>query len=133
MSAGDYLRFLRAVKGGPTPWEVETATGVAAGDYRQIEQRYRSFGDEQDLTRLAPYFGVAPEDLIERHGWSRKDFSATLVEVQEADREIRFQLRNGEAIEGKVAWSDLGAAMLTLKDGQQIVIQRHFVDRWELL
>jgi hypothetical protein len=42
MSTSDYLRYLRAVKGGPTPQDIETATGVPAGAYRQIEQRYRA-------------------------------------------------------------------------------------------
>lgn len=133
MSTGDYVRYLRAVKGGPTPQDIESATGVTAGAYRQIEQRYRAIGSEEELGRLAEYFGVPVEELTNRSEWTRKALSAALVEARELDAPIRLEMRNGHAITGKVGWSDLGAALIQLEDGSEIVVQRHIVDRWQLL
>lgn len=130
MSTGDYVRYLRAVKGGPTPIDIQEATGVTSGLYRQLEQRYRQVGAEEDLKKLAEYFGVPAADLIERAPWTRKALSAALVEAREAQRPIRITLRNGESITGDVKWSDLGAALIVSADGREIVVQRHFVDRW---
>ena len=133
MSAGDYLRYLRAVKGGPTPQDIEQATGVAAGAYRQIEQRYRAMGTEEELASLAAYFEVPAEELTGRVEWTRKALSAALVEAVEMDAPIRLELRSGHQWTGKVQWSDLGAALLQLEDGQEVVVQRHMVDRWQII
>lgn len=132
MSTGDYVRYLRATKGGPTPHDIQEATGITAGLYRQLEQRYREVGDEEDLTKLAEYFGVPAAELIERSAWTRKALSEALVNARETQRSIRIELRNGEAIVGSVKWSDLGATLIIAEDGREIVIQRHFVDRWQL-
>lgn len=131
MSLGDYLRYLRALKGGPTPWDIQEATGVPSGLYRQMEQRYRAVGDEETLVKLAAYFEVPVEELRWRYDWPRKSLSAALVEAQEEGRPIRLHLRTGESFEGRVEWWDLGATLLTLADGEQVVIQRHVVETWE--
>jgi len=133
MSTGDYLRYLRAVKGGPTPQHIEEATGVKAGDYRQIEQRYRAMGSEEELAKLAAYYEVPVEEMTSRVEWTRKALSAALVEAVEQDAPIRLELRNGHAVTGKVQWSDLGAALLLNDAGQEIVVQRHTVDRWQIV
>lgn len=132
MSTGDYLRYLRAAKGGPTPQDIEQATGVAAGTYRQIEQRYRAMGSEEELASLAAYFGVPVEELTGRSEWTRKALSAALVEAAEMDAPIQLELRGGSTLTGKIQWSDLGAALLKLEDGQEIVVQRHMVERWQI-
>lgn len=131
MSLADYLRILRAMKGGPTPWEIEEATGVPSGLYRQMEQRYRAVGDEETLLKLAAYFEVPVEELRWRYDWPRKALSKALVEAQEEGRPIRLHLRTGESFEGRVEWWDLGATLLTLADGEQVVVQRHVVETWE--
>ena len=133
MSTGDYVRQLRAVKGGPTPLEIEQAAGLTPGTYRQLEQRYRAVGGEEDLAKLAEFFQVPVDELTSRQKWTRKDLSAALVEAQEQDRMIRLELRTGDTLAGKVTWSDLGAALLQLDDGRELVVQRHIVDRWELV
>ena len=130
MSTGDYVRYLRAAKGGPTPLDIQEATGITAGVYRQLEQRYRQVGEGEDLTKLAEYFGVPAEELIERAPWTRKALSAALVEAREGQQPIRLTLRDGKTVVGNVKWSDLGAALLVLEDGRELVVQRHFVDRW---
>lgn len=132
MSANDYLRYLRAVKGGPTPQDIEAATGVGAGAYRQIEQRYRAQGTEEELASLAAYFEAPIEELTSRVEWTRKALSAALVEAVEQDAPIQLALRSGQTLTGKVQWSDLGAALLQLEDGQEVVVQRHMVDRWQI-
>lgn len=133
MSTGDYLRYLRARKGGPTPWQIEEATGIPSNTYRQMEQRYRAVGAPEELEKLAEYFGVASKELGDRHAWTRKELSAVLVEAQEENQPLRLYLRSGERITGQVIWSDLGAALLKTKDGVDKVIQRHFIDQWEFL
>ncbi|HRX04259.1 MAG: helix-turn-helix transcriptional regulator [Anaerolineae bacterium] len=133
MSTGDYVRYLRAVKGGPTPHDIQEATGITAGMYRQLEQRYREVGDEEELTKLAEYFGVPAEDLIKRSPWTRKALSEVLVNARESQQSISIELRNGETIVGSVGWSDLGAALILSDDRREIVVQRHFIDRWQLV
>lgn len=132
MSTGDYVRQLRAVKGGPTPLEIEEAAGLTPGTYRQLEQRYRTVGSADDLAKLAEYFQVPVDELSSRQVWSRKDLSAALVEANEQNRSIRLELRTGENLTGKVIWSDLGAVLMHLDDGRKLIVQRHIVDRWEL-
>lgn len=131
MSLGDYVRFLRALKGGPTPWQIETDTGIAPGIYRQIEQRYRSIGDEQLLEKMAVYFGVAAEELRWRQHWPRKGLTAALVDAQESGQPLTLVLRNSETLTGAVQWWDLGAVEIRQADGVLLVVQRHMVDRWE--
>jgi len=131
VSLGDYLRYLRAVKGGPSPWEIADASGVPSSIYRQMEQRYRAVGDEETLARLANYFQVPVEELRWRFEWPRKALSAALRAAQEEGHSIRLHLRTGENIAGRVVWWDLGAVLLTLADGKQVVVQRHVVERWE--
>ena len=134
MSTGDYVRQLRAVKGGPTPLEIEEAAGLTPGTYRQLEQRYRAIGSEEDLAKLAKYFQVPVDELSNRQQWTRKDLSAALVEANEQDRSIRLELRTGENLAGKVIWSDLGAVLMRLVGGgRELIVQRHIVDRWELI
>jgi hypothetical protein len=42
-------------------------------------------------------------------------------------------MRSGQTLTGKVQWSDLGAALLQLANGQEVVVQRHMVDRWAIM
>jgi transcriptional regulator with XRE-family HTH domain len=133
MSTGDYVRYLRAMKGGPTPQDIEQATGVAAGNYRQIEQRYRAMGSAEELASLAGYFEVPADELTGRLEWTRKGLSAALVEAVEMDAPIRLELRSGHNVTGKVLWSDLGAALIQRDDGREVVVQRHMVDRWQIV
>jgi len=132
MSTGDYLRYLRALKGGPSPSQIEEASGVTSGLYRQIEQRYRAMGGDEDYAKLAEYFQVPVDDLISRREWSRKALSAALYEAKHAEQPITLALRTGQTLAGTVVWSDLGAALLRLDGGKEVVIQRHMVERWEL-
>jgi hypothetical protein len=135
MSLGDYLRYLRAVKGDLTPWDIEEATGVPSGHYRQMEQRYRAVGDDEALVKLAAYFQVPLEELTWRREKSRKALSTALDHAQQTAASIRLQLRMPPlTFSGKVLWWDLGATLLELDDGSgQVVIQRCMVDDWELL
>ncbi|MCC7355135.1 MAG: helix-turn-helix transcriptional regulator [Anaerolineae bacterium] len=130
MSLGDYLRYLRARKGGPTPWEIQEATGVPSGVYGHIEQRYREMGDEETMQKLAAYFGVPLEELMRRKPKYRKALSGALAASMAQNVPIRLILRSGDELSGRVAWWDLGATLLTLDDGSEVVVQRHIVDDW---
>jgi hypothetical protein len=135
MSLGDYVRYLRAMKGGPDFWTVEEATGVPGRTLREIEQRYRRVGEsDEDLQKLAAYYAVPIEELTWRREKWRKLLSEALQTAHAEDRSIRLVLRDGPTFEGRVLWWDLGAAELELHaGGGQLVVQRHAVDDWELV
>ncbi|MCX6032795.1 MAG: helix-turn-helix transcriptional regulator [Chloroflexi bacterium] len=130
MSLGDYLRLLRAKRGGITPWEIEAATGLTKGLYRQMEQRYRAVGDAEAIRMLADFYGVPFEELDWRLNWPRKALSRMLVAARDAQVPITLHLWNGEAVTGQVRWWDLGAAALETPDAGLVVVQRHAVEQW---
>lgn len=132
MSSGDYLRFLRALHGGKDFFTIEAECGVPSSLMRQIEQRYRAVGDEETLRKLAEYYGVSAEDVLWRHEWSRARLTFALEDAMRKGKPIRLFLRTGEVYEGYVQWVDLGATSLKV-DEKEIIIQRHWVDKWELL
>ena len=131
MSLGDTLRLLRAKRGGITPLEIETATTLPKGLYRQMEQRYRAVGDDESIRALADFYAVSFEDLRWRLDWPRKALSRALVVSLRDNSPITLYLWNGQAITGLVKWWDLGAAQLETADGALVVVQRHAAERWE--
>lgn len=135
MSLSDYVRCLRAMRGGSDYWAIEVATGVPGPTLREIEQRYRRVGEnDDDLQKLADYFGVPLEELTWRREKWRKLLSEALYTAQTEGRPIRLILRDGPTFEGHVLWWDLGATELELSgEGGQVVVQRHIVDDWGLV
>jgi transcriptional regulator with XRE-family HTH domain len=135
MSLGDYVRYLRAMRGGPDFLSIEAATGVPGRSLREIEQRYRHVGEsDEELQKLADYYGVPVEELTWRREKWRKLLSEALYTAQTDNRPLRLILRNGPTFDGRILWWDLGAAELELADGTgRLVVQRHAVDDWELL
>jgi sRNA-binding regulator protein Hfq len=133
MSLGDYLRLLRAKRGGITPWEIEAVTNLPKGLYRMIEQRYRAMGDDEAIQALAEFYEVPLEELQWRSNWPRKALSHALVAAKEADHPLTLYLWNGQVVEGRVRWWDLGAIGLEREDGTLAVVQRHAAERWESL
>jgi hypothetical protein len=135
MSLGDFVRYLRAIKGGSDFWTVEEATGVPGRTLREIEQRYRRVGEsDEDLRKLADYYAVPVDELTWRREKWRKLLSEALYTAQTEDRPIRLILRDGPTFEGRVLWWDLGATELDLLDGgETLVVQRHAVDDWDLV
>jgi sRNA-binding regulator protein Hfq len=131
MSLGDTLRLLRAKHGGITPVDIEAATTLPKGLYRQMEQRYRAVGDEESIGILAEYYGVPVEDLRWRLDWPRKALSRALVECVRAGAPITLYLWNGQQLSGTVKWWDLGAVGLETGGENPVVIQRHAVERWD--
>lgn len=131
MSLGDYLRLLRAQKGGVTPMEIEAATGLTPGLYRYMEQRYRAVGDDDSIQTLADYYEVPFEDLSWRLDWPRKGLSRALAAVVKAKAPITLYLWNGQSKTGRVVWWDLGAVALEDEQGATQIVQRHAVERWD--
>ncbi len=133
MSLGDYLRLQRARRGGITPWDIEAATQLPKGLYRQIEQRYRAMGDEESIRILAEFYEVPFEDLRWRLDWPRKALSRSLVAVQRDNSPITLELWDGSSITGHIRWWDLGAIGLEPAgaEGNVLVVQRHAVERWD--
>ncbi|NLE75844.1 MAG: hypothetical protein GX605_03705 [Chloroflexi bacterium] len=132
MSLGDFLRYLRAVHGAPTPWEMAEQGGIAAGEYRMIEQCYRVVGSDATLERLAAYFQVPVDELRWRRALSRKLFSAALEQAQKHEQPMTLVLRSGDRLVGRVERFDYGVVLLRRNDGLgEVMVQRHMVDRWE--
>jgi hypothetical protein len=96
------------------------------------EQRYRRVGeDDEMLARLADYYNVPLQELKFHRERYRKALSAVLYRSEETDRVVRFRLRTGEMMAGRVRWWDLGAFGLE-REGQELtVVQRHAVIDWE--
>jgi len=133
MSLGDYVRFLRAVKGGVTPWEMAEEADIPAGEYRQVEQRYREMASDEMVEGLARYFDVPAEELLRRREWSRKALSADLDRARRQRRVIHLTMRTGDCLSGWIEWFDLGATLLRPSDGTgETVVQRHMVEEWKL-
>ncbi len=131
MSLGDYLRLLRARRGGLTPWDIEAVISLPKGLYRQMEQRYRAVGDDDTIRLLADFYGVPFDDLRWRLDWPRKALSRALLAATASNQPITLYLRTGETVTGVVNWWDLGAVELSMAEGGPLVVQRHAVDRWE--
>jgi hypothetical protein len=133
MSLGDYLRLQRAKHGGVTPWDIEGATELPKGVYRQMEQRYRAIGDDESIKILADYYGVPYEDVRWRLDWPRKSLSRALLASQQGLQPIKLFMWNGDVLEGHVRWWDLGAVGLAPTEGptELVVVQRHAVERWD--
>jgi hypothetical protein len=133
MSLGDYLRLLRARRGGVTPWDIEGATELPKGLYRQMEQRYRAIGNDESIHILADYYGVPYDDLRWRFDWPRKGLSRALLFAQQEPHPIKLYMWNGDVLEGHVRWWDLGAVGLAPLEGaaELVIVQRHAVDRWD--
>jgi sRNA-binding regulator protein Hfq len=131
MSLGDYLRLLRAKRGGLTPFDIEAAVPLEKGLYRQMEQRYRAVGDDESIRLLAGFFGVPFEELRWRLDWPRKALSRALVAAAADQTPITLRLWNGQTVTGQVQWWDLGAVGLEDAAGELLVVQRHAVERWD--
>ncbi len=133
MSLGDYVRYLRALKGGPSPLEMAEEGDIPSGEYRQIEQRYREVATDETVQKLARYFGVPVEELEWRRAWSRKRLTGDLDRAMRQGLRIHLHLRTGEHISGTVEWYDLGAALIIPDDGSgELVLQRHIVETWKV-
>jgi sRNA-binding regulator protein Hfq len=131
MSLGDYLRLLRAQRGGVTPLDIEAVLPeLTKGIYRQMEQRYRAVGDDESVRLIAGYYGLPFEELHWRLDWPRKALSRALVHALMNDTPITLHLWNGQVQAGHVNWWDLGALELETAGGP-VVIQRHAVERWD--
>ncbi len=133
MSLGDYLRLLRALRGGPTCLEVGLGAGLSAPNLvAQIERRYREIGDDKTIERLAAYFQVPVEDLRRYQGRYRKALSVFLDEAWRSGRPVRVSIWTGETLTGRVVNWDMAAFGLAPSDGSpEILVQRHAVDDWE--
>jgi hypothetical protein len=133
MSLGDELRYLRAFHGGGNLMEIEGEIGVELGTLRYMEQRYRRVGeDDEILAKIASYYDVPLETLQYHRERYRKALSAYLHEAVQTESVVRFQLRTGETMSGRVHWWDLGAFGLRVEGEEPlIIVQRHAVVDWE--
>jgi hypothetical protein len=147
LSLSDHIKYLRAVKGGLTPWEIAEGSGVPAREIHLIEVKHRLVGENDAvLERLAAYFGVPLEEFTSRRGAYRKRLTAFLEESEQDGSPIVLKLENGEEITGKVEWfareaiavapegaaeaAGTGAGSQAGTDTYPYVVQRSYVADW---
>ncbi|HMA36999.1 MAG TPA: hypothetical protein VKY74_21265 [Chloroflexia bacterium] len=134
MSLSDYIKFMRATKGGVTPWEIADATGLSSKDVHLLEVKHRRMGeDDAMLAKLAGYFEVPVETLTARRDNFRKRLTAFLSERQRTQEPVTLTLESGETFPGTVAWFGREALALVPAGGDPeapLVIQRAVVAAW---
>ena len=134
MSLSDYLKFMRATKGGVTPWEIADATGLSSKDVHLLEVKHRRMGeDDVMLARLAGYFEVPVETLTARRDNFRKRLTGFVVERQRTQEPVTLVLESGEELHGTITWFGREAVALTPAGGNPdapLVIQRAIVAEW---
>ncbi|MDQ5823637.1 MAG: helix-turn-helix domain-containing protein [Chloroflexota bacterium] len=139
MSLSDYIKYLRAVKGGVTPWEIAEASGVPASEVHLIEVKHRRVGeDDETLEKLADYFGVPLEDLTSRRDSYRKMLTAFLEENQGKESRVLLTLESGEEVSGRIDWFSREAIALVPGTGTEregdtsdpYIVQRGWVASW---
>ena len=140
MSLSDYIKYLRAVKGGVTPWEIAEASGVPASEVHLIEVKHRRVGeDDEMLSRLAGYFGVPLEDLTTRRESYRKLLTQFLEDSKRKESQVTLTLESGEAVSGKIDWFSREAVALVPDSGEgseagaadPYIVQRGWVASWQ--
>ncbi|MCI0399578.1 MAG: hypothetical protein L0332_18145 [Chloroflexi bacterium] len=131
MSLGDHLRYLRAVAGGLEPNEIAAEIGLERPSLiTQVEQRYRTIGDEELIRQLADYFDRPVEELLWHQARPRKHLTFYVARAWQTKEIVSLTLRTGEMLSGQVAWWDLGSVGLRMPDGRLLVVQRHAVVDW---
>jgi hypothetical protein len=134
MSLSDYIKYLRAVKGGATLWEIAEGCGLPPGDIHFIEVKHRRVGDDDSkLEKLAQYFNVELAELKVRREAYRKRLTHLLEESRLNASEITLKLESGEEIEGTVDWYSRDAAAILPagnEEGAPYVVQRAWVADW---
>jgi hypothetical protein len=144
MSLSDYMKYLRALRGGATPWEISEECGVPAGHIHLIEVKHRRVGeDDETLQKLAHYFEVPVEELLRRREAYRKRLSFFLEEARQKSGPVLLRLESGEELEGAVAWYSREAVALSpvsdesnatsdgdSPSGAPLIVQRAWVADW---
>src|SRR5689334_12654903 len=133
MSLSDYLKFMRAMKGGVTPWEIADATGVPSKEVHLLEVKHRRMGDDDAmLAKLAQYFEVPVDELVRRRDSFRKRLTGFIADRQRSAEHVTFVLESGERLEGTIAWFGREAvALQPADDGHPLVIQRAIIAEWQ--
>lgn len=133
MSLSDYIRYLRAAKGGLTPWEIAEGSGVPAREIHLMEVKHRKVGEsDAALQRLAEFFEVPASDLTGRREAYRKRLTAFLETNKDHSQPVTLKLEDGEELTGMVSWFGREALAL-LPDGEQsapYIVQRGWVRDW---
>lgn len=131
MSLGDYVRLLRAQRGGHDHADFAAAYGDAATkQLHLLEMRQRDISDDALLEKIAVFYGVSVPELQWHRQRSRKALSRYLLGAQLASRSITLRLRTGEELTGELTAWDLTAIGLKYANGALLVIQRHAVIDW---
>jgi hypothetical protein len=133
MSMGDYVKYLRAVRGGVTPSEIEEATGIPFSQINVIEYKFAPVFDDPDLlSKLAAYFQVPVEELGRRATRTRKLLTRFLAEHAASTLRVHFTLAGGARVIGQVMWWDRSAVGLRLDgDAGDAVVYRHSIQIYE--
>lgn len=131
MSLSDQLKFMRAQRGGVTPIEIETATGIALHELNYMEIKHRRVGeDEAILARLAAYYNVPLAELQFHRERFRKKLSAYLYQHTETGDDVYLVLQNQRTVSGPLLWWDRAVVAVEQPGAHPIIVERHFIVDW---
>ena len=131
MILSDLLTYLRARKGGVFYSDVADALGLPLLRLVRAE-RTMTVPDLtlEELRRLAEYFEVPPDQLIEARLRGRGDLTSYLAAQEKANQPARLSLRGGSSVAGLVLWRDRHAVALLQPDRSSMVVYRSSVAEW---
>lgn len=131
MSLGDYLRHVRATRGGDTPSVFyEGLPPEHIRRINEIELRYSDYSAPEHIAALAAHLSIPEAELQWHRVRTRKALSFYLCACQARQTAATFTLRTGEVLTGHVVWWDMGAIGVERTPGQVTVVQRHHVVDW---
>lgn len=134
MTLGNYISYLRAMRGGISPQDVAEQTGIDRYTLWELEVKHRQVGDDDMLHKLSEFFGVSYDDLATRREHFGKRFTSFLWRRLNDHEPAWFVVRFGERVEGRVRWANMLSFALDIEDRPDpLVVLRHAVDDWGLL
>jgi len=133
MSLSDHVRYLRALKGGPSNADMQQVLGDEDTSlYFAIEQRYRDVSTNEIIPKIAAYYHVPVEELQWHRVRSRRALALHIHAALQNHATVTLRLRTGETLMGRPVWWDLAAIGLQPADEEGlIVVQRQAVIDWE--
>ncbi|MDQ6693685.1 MAG: hypothetical protein M3014_04590 [Chloroflexota bacterium] len=133
MSLSDYIRYMRALKGGATPWEIAEGSGLSPGEIHLLEVKHKRVGEEDEqLEKLARFFGVPLAELARRREAYRKRLSYFLHSSALASAQVTLKLETEETLSGTVVWYTREAVALDTEPGHHPhIVQRSWVADWK--
>ena len=131
MTLSDLLAYLRARNGGVYYSDIAEATGIPSLHLVRAERTYTVANLTRDeIERLASFFGVTTEELLQAQKRVRSDLTAYVAAQEKDGLPIHLCLVSGATVSGQLAWRDRHAIALRQPDQSTVVVYRSNVTSW---